>query len=134
MGELLPDLLSCPFCGNAPSYCPDNSYGSTVISCHCELEPCAMSRDPAEAIAAWNRRTPSNGSGEAREDEEYMTVTLSRDGLVQSHNAYDADFDEMVRATETIIRVLSERLSNRKFCPYSHGSKLKNAALAREGK
>lgn len=59
--------------------------------------------------------------------EEYVTVTLSKDGTVTTSNAFDADFDEMVRATERIIKALTERLSNRKFCPYSHGAALKHA-------
>lgn len=61
------------------------------------------------------------------EHEEYVTVTLSRDGTVTTHNAFDADFDEMVRATQRIVDVLTIRLSNRKFCPYSHGAALKNS-------
>lgn len=65
----------------------------------------------------------------ATEQEEYMTVTLSKDGVVRSHNAFDADFDDMVRATQTIVTTLQARLSNRKYCPYSHGGDLKIGAL-----
>jgi hypothetical protein len=61
-------------------------------------------------------------------EDEYMTVTLSRDGAVTSHNAYDADFDEMVAATEKIIDELQKRLSNRKYCPFSHGAVRRNDA------
>jgi hypothetical protein len=60
--------------------------------------------------------------------DEYMTVTLSRDGTVTSHNAYEADFDEMVRATQTIVDALTKRLSDRRYCPYSHGSVLRDAS------
>lgn len=63
-------------------------------------------------------------------EEEYVTVSLSRDGIVTTHNAFDADFDEMVRATETIVKSLTQRLSDRKFCPYSHGAALKTGALS----
>lgn len=75
----------------------------------------------ADAILALTTGTPV--------DDEVMSVTLSKDGTVTSHNAYDADFDEMVRATETIISELQTRLSNRKFCPYSHGGALRTGEL-----
>lgn len=62
--------------------------------------------------------------------EEYMTVTLSKDGKVTFHSAYDADFDEMVVASQTIVGVLQKRISDRRFCPYSHGAKLRSGSLA----
>jgi len=66
--------------------------------------------------------------------DEYMSVSITRDGIVTSHNAYDADFDEMVAATEKIVSELQKRLSDRKYCPYSHGGARKhdNAAQHRQ--
>ena len=76
----------------------------------------------AKKIAASPKPTIVEASGMV---DEYMTVTLSRDGTVTSHNAFDADFDEMVRATQTIVDALTKRLSDRRYCPYSHGSVLR---------
>ncbi len=65
------------------------------------------------------------GSSGVDEEEEYMTVTLSREGVVTSHNAFDASFDEMVTATDLIIRTLQTRLANRLLCPFSSGKALR---------
>jgi hypothetical protein len=64
--------------------------------------------------------------------EEYVTVTLSKDGIVMTHNAFEADFDEMVRATQTIVDALQKRLSDRKFCPYSHGAEMRKSAPVKQ--
>lgn len=61
---------------------------------------------------------------EAGEDDEYMSVSIDRAGIVTSHNAYDADFDEMVTATQAIIRALQARLDNRLACPFAAGKAL----------
>ena len=54
------ELLPCPFCGGAPVFCEDNSYGCCIISCKCEAEPSIAGRsyDLERAIAAWNARAP----------------------------------------------------------------------------
>jgi hypothetical protein len=65
---------------------------------------------------------------EASPLDEWMSVSVTRDGVVTSHNAFDADFDDMVRATQTIITELTKRLENRKYCPYSHGAALRTAS------
>lgn len=57
--------------------------------------------------------------GTDAEREEYMTVTLSKDGTVTSHHAFDADWDEMVKATETIVAALQERLVGKGYCPFA---------------
>lgn len=76
---------------------------------------------PYSAITEHNR----SAQPERSEAEEYMTVTLSREGVVTSHNAFDADFDEMVTATKTIIDTLQQRLDNRLKCPFSAGKALR---------
>lgn len=62
-----PDLLPCPFCGNAPRVIEDDSYDACQVFCagdgtegSCPAEPCVYRRksDLPDAIAAWNTRTP----------------------------------------------------------------------------
>ena len=60
--------------------------------------------------------------------DEYMSVSISRDGVVTSHNAYDANFDEMVVATRKIIEALQDRYANRLKCPFAAGKELRKAA------
>ncbi|ALJ12583.1 Lar family restriction alleviation protein [Sphingopyxis macrogoltabida] len=51
-------LEPCPFCGGAPKFCPDDSYGHCGIGCRCEAEPFVQARkdEPEKAFAAWNQR------------------------------------------------------------------------------
>lgn len=70
-------LLPCPFCGKRPLIvCPDNSYGSAVITCGddnaCPVGPMAEGDLEAgetfeTAIAAWNTRTPPPTSADVVE-------------------------------------------------------------------
>lgn len=57
--------------------------------------------------------------------DEFMSVSITRDGVVTSHNAYDANFDEMVEATQKIIAALTERYNNRLKCPFAAGKALR---------
>jgi len=52
------ELKPCPFCGKAPYFIKDNSYGECMIGCNCRAEPC-VSEPKSEietAIKAWNTR------------------------------------------------------------------------------
>jgi len=60
--------------------------------------------------------------------DEFMSVSITRDGVVTSHNAYDADFDQMVGATQKIIEALQQRYANRLKCPFASGKELRKAA------
>ena len=64
----------------------------------------------------------------SREDhaDEYMSVSISRDGVITSHNAFDANFDEMVQATRSIIEQLQTRLDNYLKCPFASGKALRD--------
>jgi hypothetical protein len=74
---------------------------------------------------------PTTPPTEGREaDDEFMSVSIDRDGNVASHNAYDANFDEMVDATRKIIAALQSRLDNRVKCPFAAGKELRNAEPA----
>lgn len=57
----------------------------------------------------------SEDSGEV----EYLTITLTREGVVTAHHAFDADFDEMVQGTQAIVTALQERLAGKANCPFS---------------
>ena len=60
------DLLACPFCGKRPLIvCPDNSYGSALITCgddnECPVDLTAWADLKSgetldTAVAAWNTR------------------------------------------------------------------------------
>jgi hypothetical protein len=66
--------------------------------------------------------------------EEYMSVSISRDGHVESHNAFGASFPEMVAATRNIIAVLQQRLDNRALCPFASGKELLTAPVPQDWK
>lgn len=53
-------LAPCPFCGKQPNVVPDDSYGATIISCSCEMEPAVLVNvgEFDKAAAIWNRRAP----------------------------------------------------------------------------
>lgn len=84
-------------------------------------EYCRMTVPEARALSMMLQQV----LGEIDGMQELMSVTLAEDGTVTSHNAYDADYDKMVQATQHIITELQRRLSDRKFCPYSHGGALR---------
>jgi len=56
------DLLPCPFCGGAASLNNDTDSPCWFVGCSnsaCPIEPCHYADTEAEAIATWNRRTPT---------------------------------------------------------------------------
>ena len=56
------DLLPCPFCGGAASLHNDTDSPCWFVGCSnsaCPIEPCHYADTEAEAIATWNRRTPT---------------------------------------------------------------------------
>jgi hypothetical protein len=68
------ELKSCPFCGDdSPSALTgDNDVAATCLSCGAAGPPCAVAfgidwrQAEAEAIRAWNTRSPvSDGGGKA---------------------------------------------------------------------
>ena len=55
------DLLNCPFCGGNASTFEDYDSSAWEASCFngdCRVEPHVWEKTKAEAIAAWNDRTP----------------------------------------------------------------------------
>ena len=86
--------------------------------------------DLGVALNAWDKAAalppaPGATAQDGAEADEYMSVTIDRDGNVTSHNAYDAKFDEMVDATRKIIAALQERLDRRIKCPFAAGKELR---------
>lgn len=66
-----PELLPCPFCGGQ-AFCESPSYGRgywyvACDDCRAEGPPSKNGQDcgEAEAIAAWNRRTPLKEKNDA---------------------------------------------------------------------
>lgn len=58
--EPTPELLPCPFCGNAPRV----KHGDSLMHISCDTLECPIDinfiqRTPEKAIAAWNQRAPS---------------------------------------------------------------------------
>jgi hypothetical protein len=52
-------LKACPFCGRAPESGDIRGGDWWVVECHCSVTASVCTRREAEAIAAWNRRAPS---------------------------------------------------------------------------
>ena len=55
-------LKDCPFCGGAASLHNDTDSPCWFVGCSnsaCPIEPCHYADTEAEAIATWNRRTPT---------------------------------------------------------------------------
>lgn len=95
--------------------------GYSYCDCPSEIVSDLMNeRD--EALA---KPTPAAPAQSEVEGAEYMSVTIDRDGHVTAHNAYDANFDEMVDATRKIIAALQERLARRLKCPFAAGKELR---------
>jgi hypothetical protein len=124
LGDAETHAASCPIAANAAALQSPASQPVEGIQHVADKIAAGIDRAHCEAGA---RGLPAS---QPVETDEYMSVSLSRDGVVTSHNAFDADFDEMVVATETIVRELQRRLSDRKFCPYSHGAELRKTAPA----
>ena len=74
-----PDLLPCPFCGEAPRLWEYNK-GECEIECingHCPSEPHVGIHTKAEAIAAWNTRaTPAAMTPEVAKLVDAVAVLL----------------------------------------------------------
>ncbi len=68
-------------------------------------------------------------AAEGEHSNEYMSVSVTKDGVVTSHNAFNATFDDMVEATRTIIDTLQVRLDNRVNCPFAAGTSLREENL-----
>lgn len=61
------ELLPCPFCGSAPRFIDDDSYGMAQVFCAntaCPAEPSVIGQtETAEQVAAaWNRRAVPNAT------------------------------------------------------------------------
>jgi hypothetical protein len=98
---------------------------ATEMHEHFETAASKERRRELRGLAARIRNLPCVPPAHAPDPDEYMSVTLSRDGTVQSHNAFEANFDEMVEATRTIITALQDRLYNRLKCPFASGKALR---------
>lgn len=100
------ELLPCPFCGGAPTTIerPDNSDGTQffyAIACYCgRYSACAhkmaVRKTPeiakADAIAAWNTRTPQPTQSQAGAvpltDEEVLDAFCRTPGIHQFVQAF----------------------------------------------
>lgn len=60
---MVDNLEACPFCGSDQTFiAPDRKFNDTTWEVGCKACFCHVGRDlEADAIAAWNRRTPANG-------------------------------------------------------------------------
>lgn len=86
-----PDLLACPFCGEAPIY------WAPAITVHCGSCNASLPKvHKSEAIAAWNRRAGGEGWQSietAPRDGSKFDVWMGRDGY-RICDVYWADIQE----------------------------------------
>lgn len=82
------DLLSCPFCGGDPmTEFAQTPEGDGAYFVHCQNDGCpawpnTQGCTEAEAIAAWNTRTPTEAASLVDEDETYQIGV--RDGRCEA--------------------------------------------------
>ena len=80
------ELKPCPFCGKIPTIvCPDDSYGSAMVTCgdrnECPVDVTSWADLKAgetltDAIAAWNQRDPSIESLQAEVERYRQALVL----------------------------------------------------------
>ena len=103
------DLLPCPFCGGAASLHNDTDSPCWFVGCSnsaCPIEPCHYADTEAEAIATWNRRTPTPvGVGPYGYVDADRAITEIDDSIVLDAMRYrwlrHGDNDEKVLKTYT---------------------------------
>jgi hypothetical protein len=87
---LLERPLSCPFCGAEPYVACCSKYFVCCGSRGCESWG-PVRETPAEAIAAWNRRTPTAAADRAAKLVPFLKAGLDTMGLLLSHARGDAE-------------------------------------------
>lgn len=65
--DALAACLPCPFCGSAPTFCADDSYGTSHVLCQqCDIGTFADIGSSPSAVEKWNRRAvPPSPDAEA---------------------------------------------------------------------